>query len=184
MTMTTRRKRLILTVTAALGVSLVGATAASAAIDSGDISACRAKSTGAVRIIDKGKKCGSTETAVSWNKAGATGKQGLRGPQGDTGPTASAYLQELEVTIPWESETAVPAVTCDEGDLATSAFYQTAVDGVPGESWNSWTDMQADPGTGFIIGTQERVETWPMEPMDEESDLIYWIRVQCLDLNS
>lgn len=181
------RKRLTITVTAVLGLSLVGASAASAAVTGGDISACRAKSSGAVRILDKGKKCGSGETSLSWGKAGATGKQGAQGPKGDTGPqgpTAAAYLRELEVTIPWGTEATIPAVTCDEGDLAAGAFHRTAVGDSTSDGWSPWPAMQADPGTGYIIGTQGRDESWPMEEMDPEGDLTYAIKVQCLDLSA
>lgn len=50
---------------------------------------CVGKNTGTLRIVDSHIRCGSLETAVSFNREGRKGKrgpQGRRGPQGKRGP--------------------------------------------------------------------------------------------------
>jgi hypothetical protein len=55
----------------------------------GTISACYAKKTGAVRIIDreKGQRCHTGEVALKWNVRGPAGARGITGPEGPVGPT-------------------------------------------------------------------------------------------------
>lgn len=49
--------------------------------------ACAAKSTGAMRLIVKGKKCKKSEKKLSWSVQGPPGMQGPVGPQGRDGAT-------------------------------------------------------------------------------------------------
>ena len=55
----------------------------------GTITACYAKSGGAVRIIDPSTYCKSTETLINWNQAGPMGPQGPQGVKGNTGATGA-----------------------------------------------------------------------------------------------
>ena len=68
-----------------------GLTSASAAIPApnGVISACYAKSDGAVRIIDASKTgCKSYRDLLTWNQVGPMGPQGPQGIQGVKGNTS------------------------------------------------------------------------------------------------
>ena len=73
---------------------LLGVTAAEAVIPGakGKLVACYAKSNGAVRIIDRSKRCKAREIRISWKRKGrigARGPQGIQGPAGATGATGA-----------------------------------------------------------------------------------------------
>ena len=65
-----------------LAVIALGAAQYVQAASDSIITACASKSSGAIRLLNKGS-CKKTETKVSWNMQGI---QGLQGPPGDTGP--------------------------------------------------------------------------------------------------
>jgi hypothetical protein len=67
---------------------VIGASVAWAAIPNGGvISACYAKSGGALKVIDPATdSCSSKETALTWNAQGPAGPPGPTGPAGPTGP--------------------------------------------------------------------------------------------------
>jgi hypothetical protein len=72
-------------------LTLTGATAIAEAHggDTSQVHACVSKASGAVRIVDAGADCRSTEQPLDWNVAGRTGPQGDEGPagpQGEPGP--------------------------------------------------------------------------------------------------
>ena len=64
-------------------MSIAAGVAVSTTQSSGTISACVQKGQGQLRIDDT---CKSNETALAWNKQGATGPAGPAGPQGEPGP--------------------------------------------------------------------------------------------------
>ncbi|MGW6279456.1 hypothetical protein [Kribbella sp. NPDC055071] len=85
-------------------VGLIGAgTAAYAAIPGADgvVHGCYNKGgllqdKGAVRVVDEGEQCRSTETAMTWNQrgpAGPIGPTGATGATGATGPTGATGAQ-------------------------------------------------------------------------------------------
>jgi Type VI secretion system effector, Hcp len=85
------RKKLTLTVAAALAALAVGSVAFAAIPDSGGvINACYEKGSGKLRVTDtetnKPKACTSDESSLSWNQRGPQGPQGEPGPQGVPGP--------------------------------------------------------------------------------------------------
>ena len=88
------RGRRLAAVAFGLVLTLAGGGAALATIpDGGTISACYAKGTGALRVIDApSAQCKGFESPLSWNQtplqgpSGAAGPQGPKGDQGDQGP--------------------------------------------------------------------------------------------------
>jgi hypothetical protein len=78
-------------VAAGAGVALVLAAGAATAVfaapgTDGTISACVKSSTGAMRMVDAGKKCKKGEKLVAWNRTGPGGGAGVAGPAGPGGP--------------------------------------------------------------------------------------------------
>ena len=59
----------------------LGAIQYVAASSGSTITACANKSTGAMRLLTKGK-CKKTERSIQWNQQGVPGPQGIPGPQG------------------------------------------------------------------------------------------------------
>ncbi|MBA3787721.1 MAG: hypothetical protein H0X21_03390, partial [Actinobacteria bacterium] len=76
-------------VAAGLGLALVTAVSAapSGSEAEGQISACRHKTSGHLRVPASGSTCKRAEQALTWNVSGPSGPQGERGPQGPAGPT-------------------------------------------------------------------------------------------------
>src|SRR5215207_743125 len=68
---------------------LAGGALAAGAVPSsnGTITSCYSKSTGSLRIVDAGNKCGKKETRLTWN---AKGVKGVKGDTGATGATGAA----------------------------------------------------------------------------------------------
>jgi hypothetical protein len=77
---------------AALLVVAAGIGVASATIPSsgGKIFGCFAKSNGALRVVQPGQKCKSSEQPLFWNQQGPKGDPGLPGAKGDRGPVGPA----------------------------------------------------------------------------------------------
>jgi hypothetical protein len=77
--------------------------AASAVIPNGNTyNACAAKKNGALRAIDTSKhqKCASTETKVSWSKAGTPGPKGATGANGANGANGPSGVVGMETFDP------------------------------------------------------------------------------------
>jgi hypothetical protein len=70
---------------AALVVATSGVAIGSFAPKNGKIVACYSKKTGALRLVEEGKKCRRGEQKVAWNQQGKRGQRGPRGPAGDDG---------------------------------------------------------------------------------------------------
>jgi hypothetical protein len=70
------------------GIVLALCAGALAAIPGPDgvITACYARGSGAVRIIDESEACRAQETRVTWNQVGPEGPAGPAGPVGPQGP--------------------------------------------------------------------------------------------------
>ena len=86
---------------AAVVVPLAAVAADATTPASGTVSACSAKTTGALRLIHPGTSglrghCGSAEVAVTWNQAGPQGPQGLPGQQGEKGDQGEPGQQGLQ----------------------------------------------------------------------------------------
>jgi hypothetical protein len=81
------RGRRLAAVAFGLALALVGGSAALATIpDGGTISACYAKGSGVLRVIDPSSaQCKGSESPLSWNQAGQQGPKGASGPQGPKG---------------------------------------------------------------------------------------------------
>ena len=79
-------------VAATLAIVLAASGVGIAAIPGkgGVIRSCYAKKTGALRVIDTGKRCKRGEKLLTWNNKGATGAPGLPGAKGDPGPQGAA----------------------------------------------------------------------------------------------
>jgi hypothetical protein len=87
---TGRRRGMAVGAIAALAAGSVAATAAIPDAETGQISACYATKTGALRVVDTGVACRSGELGIAWSQrgpAGATGPTGAVGPKGDVGAT-------------------------------------------------------------------------------------------------
>jgi Collagen triple helix repeat (20 copies) len=52
----------------------------------GQITACYAKKSGALRVLKAGKRCKRGERKIAWTKNGARGARGVRGARGSQGP--------------------------------------------------------------------------------------------------
>jgi hypothetical protein len=77
-----------LVITSAIAVALAGGAAYALIPQDNIISACYARATGALRVIDAAvSTCRAGETLLSWNQQGVAGPQGATGPAGPTGPT-------------------------------------------------------------------------------------------------
>ena len=70
---------------AALVVATSGVAIGSFAPKNGKIVACYSKRTGALRLVEEGKKCRKGEQKIAWNQQGKRGLPGRRGPAGDDG---------------------------------------------------------------------------------------------------
>jgi hypothetical protein len=70
---------------AALVVATSGVAIGSFAPKNGKIVACYSKKSGALRLVEEGKKCRQGEQKIAWNQQGKRGKRGKRGPAGDDG---------------------------------------------------------------------------------------------------
>jgi len=90
-----RRRALKIALPAALALG-AGTAVAIAAIPASDgtIHACYSTTapsgtaTGAVRIVDEGQTCATSEQTLTWSQTGPTGPSGPSGPPGDTGSSS------------------------------------------------------------------------------------------------
>src|SRR5262245_3939648 len=83
----TRRARVGAFAVAAFALAAGGFAYASIPDPDGTVHGCYTKSGGTLRVIDGSvTNCKSSETALNWNKNGATGPPGATGPSGATGP--------------------------------------------------------------------------------------------------
>jgi hypothetical protein len=81
-----KRTRGTLVVTSVVAVALAGGVAYALIPQNGVISACYAKATGDLRIVDATEtSCRPGEAALSWNQQGVAGPQGPAGPAGPAG---------------------------------------------------------------------------------------------------
>ena len=81
---------LLLMVVGSLLVAVGASSALGAIPNSGTYSACLAKSTGAVEIINSPKvKCAKGERLIKWGQQGPPGTPGAQGPQGPQGPAGA-----------------------------------------------------------------------------------------------
>src|SRR5690348_16282315 len=115
------------------GLALLAGGIAYAAIPdaSGVIHGCYKKTSpnqGTLRVIDteKGQKCLSSETTLTWNQTGPqgpTGPQGSTGPQGPAGPSAAfATIVDGPVAAPAGGPTTVASLSIPQaGDYVVSS---------------------------------------------------------------
>src|SRR4051794_16006331 len=83
-----RSRTLILTVTLAATLALVGGVAfATGAIPGSDgvIHGCYNTNNGQLRVVDAATSCKNPETAIQWSQTGPQGPQGIQGPRGEQG---------------------------------------------------------------------------------------------------
>jgi hypothetical protein len=74
-----------LSVGAGIALLILGSTATTALAQSGTISACVNRGTGAMKIIKAGEKCPRTADLLIWNQSGIQGPVGPQGPAGAPG---------------------------------------------------------------------------------------------------
>ncbi len=121
-----------------VGLLLGSATMAVASIPDaqGVISACRNKSSGAVRLIDTALKqtCTKTEAAISWNRTGPAGPVGAQGPAGEAGssPAYVAVRDPRNGPIEFSPLTETTRVIQTFEDVEPGWYTATAVIGVGG----------------------------------------------------
>ena len=111
--------RILLTINILFGILLLSATASSA-VDSNVISACVAKSNGAVRI---GSNCTKSERVMTWNKTGV---------QGEKGDNANISIRTITIHYPADPNGETPySMTnrCGEGEPAISRGYSYSFPG-------------------------------------------------------
>ncbi|WP_326828666.1 collagen-like protein [Streptosporangium sp. NBC_01810] len=164
------RTPLAIAATAILAVGLSSVTTASAAQTSAAdlIYACKAKSTGYVRLVNATTKCKPTEVKVWWTKQATQGQSTVAGPgpQGETGPRGPQGPQgERGLTGPQgpagrpgaPGETGKPGapgkdgldgVDGKDGQDASELKYITldlAALGIPGGKQYTCTDVDPNP---------------------------------------
>jgi hypothetical protein len=117
---------------AALVVAMSGVAIGSLAPKNGKITACYSKRTGALRLVDAGKKCRTSEQRVAWNQQG---KRGLRGPRGRRGPAGDDGFDGLDGFDGFDG-----ADGADAASMLTGAFT-TAPEAEPVFAAVSGTDV-------------------------------------------
>jgi hypothetical protein len=110
-----------------LALAVGGFAYASIPDSDGTIHGCYVKSGGGLRVIDVSvTKCKSNETAIDWNKNGATGAIGPTGATGATGPgidlTSVYTVTSGTVTVAAGSQGAADA-DCENGDVPIGGNY-------------------------------------------------------------
>src|SRR5262245_1533476 len=153
--MDTRRRRLGMRIAAfVLGFAVFAAGAAAASIPNGNvINACRSKSTGALRVIDRsaGQHCTSGEKALSWQRLrwrGAWNANGTYKKWDIVRMNGSSYLAKQDVAP------GVPVTnTTKWGMLAKGGAVGATGDGGPQGDIGP-QGPQGDPGPQGDIGPQ------------------------------
>jgi hypothetical protein len=91
--------------------------------DDGVIHACRRRTRGWVRIVDRPGRCTSNEIELTWNVAGPRGPKGDRGPEGPPGPPGPAgglhdwRMVSRDFEMPAFPPVTTAFVACGEGEL-------------------------------------------------------------------
>jgi type VI secretion system secreted protein Hcp len=121
--------KLALPAAVVLGAGTAVAIAAIPAAD-GTIHACYATTatsptlTGALRVVDEGQNCATTEQALTFNQTGPAGPQGDPGPPGDSGSGTDTSGTDTGNNQPFD--------TSQTGGPSADIFL--AIDGIPGDS--------------------------------------------------
>jgi len=84
-----RTTRAVLVV-ATIGVAATAGIAAATGSGSDTINGCVGKTTGALRVVESGQKCRTSEYGIEWNERGPQGRRGPTGATGATGPAGAA----------------------------------------------------------------------------------------------
>lgn len=71
------------------------------------IVACKAKTTGILRVVGSATECRTSEVAISWNAAGQSGPPGAQGVQGPTGP-AGPGVKTIAGFVVFDGTLAIP----------------------------------------------------------------------------
>jgi hypothetical protein len=121
---------------AALVVATSGVAIGSFAPRNGKIVACYSKKTGALRLVEEGKKCRRGEQKIAWNQQG---KRGLRGPRGRAGDDGFDGLDGFD-----GFDGADGADGADAASMLTGSFRAPAD---AGEAFAAPSGVQTDAGT-------------------------------------
>lgn len=108
---------------------------------------CYTKSGGALRVIDAGASCKSTETKITWNMVGQQGPTGATGPKGDTGPAGKDGA-----TGP-KGDTGATGATGPKGD--------TGAEGPAGKDGKDGSAIVVIDSTGKTVGHVIGIESEP-----------------------
>ena len=144
---------------------LLGARLAVATVPdtNGTIHGCLKKNNGQVYLIDPsaGQSCGK-DTALDWNRPGATGAQGVDGPNGDTGlqgtTGSSGYQKASDQETADSSGNGSAEAKCPSGTVAVSGGYEltgpvemVALHSAPASDGSGWVvDVTNGPSQTFI----------------------------------
>ena len=118
---------------AALVVATSGVAIGSFAPKNGKIVACYSKRTGALRLVEEGRKCRKGEQKIAWNQQGKRGLPGRRGPVGDDGFDGLDGFDGFD-----------GADGADAASMLTGSFRAPAD---AGEAFAAPSGAQADAGT-------------------------------------
>jgi hypothetical protein len=140
----------------------------------GTVSACSARSTGALRVIHPGLSglrghCSATETAVSWNQVGpqgprgpqgAQGEQGLPGEKGDPGQQGEQGIQGVPGEKGDKGDKGDPGQQGDKGDKGDQGVqgpagvsgYVRVTDSVVVPSNQHWVFDVPCPAGQVVVG--------------------------------
>ncbi|HET6292736.1 MAG TPA: collagen-like protein [Kribbella sp.] len=131
---------------------------------------------GAVRVVDEGEQCRSTETAMTWNQkgaTGATGQTGATGPKGDTGPAGPAGFSDgyMQATADHNGIALVgyQPVKVAELSLPAGSYMVFGKVGLLNSDWNNKT-AECKLSTGDIVvvvmGALSTTDTQPVSLQD------------------
>jgi hypothetical protein len=131
---------------------LAGATIAAATIPAADgtVHGCMTSKTGQLYVIDPsaGQGC-SKDTALDWNKPGATGLQGVGGAKGAPGAQGTAgssgYAQERDQESTDGAGNGSAEADCPSGEVALAGGYELSSSLVPLHS------APTSNGSGWVV---------------------------------
>jgi hypothetical protein len=171
---------LLAAASAAGGAVLGGALVAAAATESPEvIHACKGKTIGIVRIVDRAGACTRLEEPMSWNQAGPAGPAGPPGVAGAPGPGLTG-LERIQASSEVNSdEPKTLEAACPDGKIvftggarvaSATSFPQTAAAYL---TWSSPTPTADLRLTSWVARAGEPT------PTDRDWSLVIW--VWCVD---
>ncbi|MDX6280080.1 MAG: hypothetical protein QOH03_1151 [Kribbellaceae bacterium] len=183
-------------IVAAVGVIGAGSVAyAAIPDDEGVVHGCYNKGgllqdKGALRVVDKGERCRSNETAMTWSQTGpqgplgpvgpvgptgAKGETGTEGPAGPTGPAgpqgaqgdpgfSDGYQASGVVELHNHTDTPVASIELPAGSYAV--FGKAELQNLDGDNQNGFCKLSTGDVTGVRLGWDRTARRIPVSVQD------------------